>query len=80
MGAVPSVDYSALEMLRGILWEWREKGLHCLVAEANVTVLALLREQLGHELLEQFDKSRRDSDMRFESEEVLSIEDAVKEA
>ena len=53
MGAVPSVDYSALNMLRGLLSEWRSKDLHCLVAEANSMVLELLREQLGHELLQQ---------------------------
>lgn len=53
MGAVPTVDYSALNMLRGLLSEWRSKDLHCLVAEANSMVLELLREQLGHELLQQ---------------------------
>jgi hypothetical protein len=53
MGAVPSVDYSALNMLRGLLSEWRSKDLQCLVAEANSMVLELLREQLGHELLQQ---------------------------
>lgn len=53
MGAVPTVDYSALNMLGGILTQWRSKGLRCLVAEANSAVLELLREQLGHELLEQ---------------------------
>ena len=53
MGAVPTIDYSALNMLRSILSEWHGKGLRCFVAEANSAVLELLREELGHELLEQ---------------------------
>lgn len=79
MGAVATIDYSALEILRGILLEWRRKGLHCLVADANSTVLELLREQLGHELLQQFQTkpAGQTAEVHFEIQEVLSIEDAV---
>lgn len=76
MGAVPTVDYSALNMLRGLLSEWRSKDLHCLVAEANSMVLELLREQLGHELLHQF--ATNHAELRFQTEEVLSVDDAVR--
>lgn len=76
MGAVPSVDYSALNMLRGLLSEWRSKDLQCLVAEANSMVLELLREQLGHELLQQF--ATNHAELHFQTEEVLSVDDAVR--
>jgi len=78
MGAVPTIDYSALNMLRSILMEWHSKGLRCFVAEANSAVLELLREEMGHELLEQF--STRHSELSFQTGEVLSIQDAVQMA
>lgn len=67
MGPVPVIDYSAIAMLQSILTEWKKKGIHCIVAEANYSVLELLHEKLGDQL-EQFEQG---------SQGVLSIERAV---
>ena len=80
MGAVTQVDYSALEMLRGILSEWKSKEVHCLVAAAESKVLELFKEQLGHELLEQFEEESKGQAHPTAREEVMSIEDAVARA
>ena len=70
MGPVPVIDYSAIATLQGILVEWKKKGIHCMVAEANSSVLQLLREKVG-DLLEQFGDG---------AQQVLSIDDAVAAA
>ena len=80
MGAVTQVDYSALEMLRGLLKEWKSKQIQCLVAAAESKVLELLKEQLGHELLEQFKDESGQKAHPTAREEVMSIEDAVARA